>query len=180
MTLPVRSFLALSILVIILAACGTATGAPGADDPTPSQPASPTVEPTAEPTAEPTEEPTAEPTEEPAEEREVDGTITVAEGMVPSGPGGTIAEAIAAGPSGDLPTLVNGVLFRDVDGRIFLATGLADAEAPTFDGPMLEVIGMDADGPNFDMANAELLGLEEANGIVFVRNSQVLGFIELP
>lgn len=175
MTLPIRSLLALSILVIVLAACGTTAGAPGSETPTPSQPANPTAKPTADPTA----EPTAEPTEEPTEERQADGTITVAE-MAFSGPGATIAEAIAAGPSDDLPALVNGVLFRDTDGTIYLATAVSDDDGPTFDGPMLEVLGMDSDGPEFDMANAELLGLEEANGIVFKQNAQVLGFIELP
>ena len=72
------------------------------------------------------------------------------------------------------------MLFRDTDGRIFLATTVADEDAPTFDGPTLEVIGFPADGESWDMANADLLGLEEANGIVFKRDSQVLGIIELP
>ena len=114
-----------------------------------------------------------------ADEREVAGVITVAE-MAFSGPGGTIAEALDNGSTGnELPTLVNGVLFRDTDGTIYLATSLSDASAPTFDGPMLEVLNMDNEGDSWDMANAELIGLEEANGIVFKQDAQILGFLEV-
>lgn len=165
MNLPIRSILALSVLLIVLAACGTTTVAdPVSETPAPSQPADPSVEPS-----------------QPAgEEREVAGTITVAEGMAFSGPGGTVQEALDAGPSGEMPTLVNGVLFRDLDGTIYLAASVSDVTAPTFEGPMLEVLNMDNAGDSWDMANAELLGLEEANGIVFNQNAQILGYLELP
>ena len=171
MTHPIRSILALSILVIVLAACGTTIGAPASEVPTPTEPAVPTVEPSAEPTV--------EPTEAPPEEREVAGTITVAEGMAFSGPGGTIQEVLEIGDSGEYPTLANGVLFRDTDGAIYLATSVSDITAPTFDGPMLLVLGHPNDGSSWDMANAELLLLEEANGIVFRQNSQILGFLDV-
>lgn len=172
MNLPIRSILAISILAIVLAACSTTSGAPTSPSQTPSQPAAPSEEPSEQPSEQPSEEPSDE-------ERDVDGTITVAEGMVPSGPGATIQEALDNGPSGEFPTLVNGVLFLDPDGRIYLATAVSDPAAPTFDGPMLEVIGLDADGPELDMDNAEVLGLEEANGIVFNPEAQVLGFLEI-
>ncbi len=122
------------------------------------------------------------PTESPApsaEQREVAGTITLAE-MAFSGPGGTVQEALDAGSSAEFPTLVKGVLFRDTDSTIYLATSVSDVTAPTFEGPMLEVLNTPNDGPSWDMANAELLGLEEANGIVFNRAAQVLGYLELP
>lgn len=96
MNLPIRSILALSILVIVLAACGTTVGAPS--EPAASPTAEPSVEPTAEPTQSPLEAP-AEPTEPAAEKRDVAGTITVAEAAF-SGPGGTIQEALDNGPSG--------------------------------------------------------------------------------
>ena len=99
--------------------------------------------------------------------------------MAFSGPGGTIQEALDAGSSGELPNLVNGVLFLDTDGTIYLATAVSDESVPTFEGPMLEVLNMDNTGDSWDMANAELLGLEEANGIVFNQNAQVLGFLEV-
>ena len=181
---PSPSILALPLLVIVLVACGQTDAAPGSQAPTPSQPAAtieptaePTTEPTADPTSKPTVEPTAEPTEAPAA-REVAGTITVAEAAF-SGPGGTIQEAIENGSSGDVPTLVNGVVFRDTDGTIYLATSVSDASAPTFEGPMLEVLNAPNDGPSWDMANAELMGLEEANGIVFNQDVQILGYVEI-
>lgn len=139
----------------------------------------PSVEPTVAPTEQPSEQPTEVPAEAPADERDVDGVITVYPGIA-SGPGGSILDALDYGPTGDMPALVNGVLFRDVDGRIFLATAVSDPAAPTFDGPMLEVVGYPNDGPTWDMENAELLGLQEAHGIVFQENAQILGTIELP
>ncbi|HEX2766785.1 MAG TPA: hypothetical protein VHR55_09155 [Candidatus Limnocylindria bacterium] len=173
MKTPIRTTLVLALLAIAGAACGTATGANEPSAPaTPSQPASDPVSQPAQPSMAPSEDPAPQ-------ERVVVGTVTVAE-MAFSGPGATIAEAIAHGnDEGDLPSLVNGVLFRDADGTVYLASAITDADAPTFDGPMLEVLNMDSDGPSWDMANAELLGLEEANGIVFQRDAQVLGFIEL-
>jgi hypothetical protein len=171
MTHPIRSFLALSILALVLAACGQTADAPASETPEPSQPTAPSQAPT---------DPPAASSEEPeAGARDVAGTITVAQ-MAFSGPGGTIQEALDTAPDGDLPSLVNGVLFRDTDGSIYLATSVSDTSAPTFDGPMLQVLEMDADGPSWDMANAEMLGLEEANGIVFKQDAQVLGFVELP
>ncbi len=169
MTTPQRSILALSTLafVLVLAACGTTVGAP-----TPPPTASP------DPSVAPSEEPVA-PSEPADEERQVDGTITVAQ-MAFSGPGASIQEALDAGPSDDLPTLVNGVLFLDTDGAIYLATSVSDTTAPTFDGPMLLVLGMPNDGPSWDMANAELVNLQEAGGIIFKDDAQVLGFLAIP
>jgi hypothetical protein len=169
MTHSIRSILAISILAIVLAACATTPDAPTSEAPAPSQPAAPSVEPSMAPSEAPADE-----------EREVAGTITVAEGMTFSGPGGTIQEALDIGPTGDDPTLVNGVLFRDTDGTIYLASGVSDTSVPTFEGPMLEVLNMANDGASWDMENAELLGLEEADGIVFLQDAQVLGFLELP
>ena len=60
--------------------------------------------------------------------------------MAFSGPGATIQEALDIGPTeGELPQLVRGVLFRDLDGEIYLATAVSDSDAPTFEGPMLRV-----------------------------------------
>ena len=175
MTHPIRSILALSILLIVLAACGTTVGAPASEapspTPTPTEPAAPSVEPSVAP---------SEPEAPADEEREVAGIITMAE-MAYSGPGGTIQEALDNGPTGnEIPTLVNGVIFRDTDGTIYLASSISDVTAPTFEGPMLKVLNMPNDGPSWDMAYAEQNLLEEANGIVFRQESQVLGFLELP
>ena len=179
MTHPIRSLLILAILAVTLAACAT-VGASGSEAPAPSDPAVPTVQPSVEPSVAPSEAP-IEPSEEPAaEEREIAGIITMAE-MAFSGPGGTIQEALDNGPTGnELPTLVNGVIFRDTDGTIYLATAVSDTSAPTFEGPMLKVLNMPNDGPSWDMAYGADIGLEEANGILFRENAQVLGFLELP
>jgi hypothetical protein len=186
MTHRTRSILALAILTFALVACGQTVAAPASETPKPAQPdvSSPTAEPTAEPTLKPAVEPTqapAEPTEpaEPADEdRQVAGTITMAAAAF-SGPGGTIQEAIDNPPTGEYPILLNGVIFRDTDGTVYLASSISDATAPTFDGPMLEVLEYPNDGPTWDMANADMVGLEEANGIVFKRNAQVLGYLEI-
>ena len=163
----IRTLLLLTITTILVAACGTTAGSPGSQSPDPTQPADASVE------------PSETPAESPAAEREVAGTLTVAEGMTTSGPGVSVQEAVAAGNSGESPTLVNGALFLDTDGKIYLATSVSDASVPTFDGPMLEVLNMDNTGDSWDTANAELLGLEEANGIVFNQNAQVLGYLEV-
>jgi hypothetical protein len=173
MTFRIRSILAISIIAIVLAACSTAVG----DAASPSQPAAPSQP--ASPSADPSVEPSEQPSEAPADvERNVAGTITLYPGTV-SGPGGTIQQALDNGPTGDLPTLVNGVLFKDPDGRIYLATAVTDESAPTFEEPMLEVLGIASDAPDLDMANAEILGLQEANGIVFKADAQILGTLEI-
>jgi hypothetical protein len=182
MTHSIRSILAITIIAIVLAACSTAVGAPASQSPSPSsspsQPAAPSADPSVEPSVEPSEAP-VEPSQPEVVEREIAGVITQAE-MAFSGPGGTIAEALANGPTGDeIPTLVNGVIFRDTDGTIYLATSVSDTSVPTFEEPMLKVLNMSNDGPSWDMTHAADIGLQEANGILFRENAQVLGFLEL-
>lgn len=168
MTHSIRSILALTILAVVLTACGTTIGAPTSEAPEPSQPAVPSAD------------PSVAPSEVADEGREIAGIITMAE-MAFSGPGGTIQEALDNGPTGnDLPTLVNGLLFQDPDGTIYIASAISDTDAPTFEGPMLLVLNMPNDGPSWDMAYADANSLEEANGILFRQNAQVLGFLELP
>ena len=174
MTPAFRSALALSILAIVLVACGTTVGAPASEDPAPSQPASPSVEPSEAPSEAP-----VEPSAPDDEARDIDGTLTVYPGTW-SGQGASIQDALDAGPTGpDLPILVKGILFRDTDGRIYLATSVSDVTVPTFEAPMLEVLGYGNDGPVWDMENAEMLGLREANGVVFQPESSILGTLEV-
>lgn len=176
MTHPIRSIFALTILVVVLVACGTTVGAPASEAPEPSQPATPSVQPSVQPSVEPSVEP--EPSEPAQEAREIAGILTEAQAAF-SGPGGTIQEALDHGSTGnEIPTLVNGVLFRDTDGKVYLATSVSDKDAPSFDGPMLLVITGN-DGPSWDMAYAEDTGLQEANGILFRENAQVLGYLEV-
>lgn len=162
---PIRSTLALSVLVVILAACGgTASTSP-----------TPSVPPSSSP-AEPTTSPSEAPTETPEASPEVVGTITMVDGVSAGGPGEAIADALAMGMTH--PTLVNGVLFMDADGAIYLASSITDASAPTFGGPMLEVIGYPENTADWDMANADVTGLQEANGVLFFEDAQLYGVVE--
>ncbi|MGH2429912.1 MAG: hypothetical protein ACRDGV_13710 [Candidatus Limnocylindria bacterium] len=153
----VRSILAISALVVILAACGT-TAASAPESPAPASPAP----------AAPSEAPPASP--------DVAGTISVVDGVAVGGQGVSIAEAIAS-PMTE-PVLVNGVLFMDTDGTLYLADSLTDASAPTFGELRLRVLDYPASEAEWDIENAELTGLQEANGILFFENKQVFGVIE--
>ena len=95
---PIRSTLALSVLVVILAACGTTAST----SPEPSAP------PSSSP-AEPSSSPSEAPSEEPDASPDVVGTITMVDGVSVGGPGGSIAEALAANMPE--PMLVNGVFY---------------------------------------------------------------------
>jgi hypothetical protein len=164
MRLPIRFTLGLSILVVVLAACATATApTPEPSAPQPSSPSEPSTTPS--PSA---ETPEASP--------EIVGTITMVDGVVVGGPGGSIADALASGITD--PMLVNGVLFMDADGTIYLASTLTDPAAPSFGGPMLEVVGYPENTADWDMANADVTGLQEANGIRFFETAQLYGVVD--
>lgn len=157
MTHKIRATIGGVLLVVVLAACGTTTGTPASEQPTPSTPATPTAEPSVAPSEAPVETPDASPAPV--------GILTIADGAAAGGPGLTIAEALA----GDLsqPVLVRGVMFRDADGNIYLADELTDETVPTFGDLRLTVENFPTDGPTWDMADAEITGLREANGILF-------------
>ena len=106
---------------------------------------------------------------------ETDGTISIVEGGAVGGPGGSVADALAAGTTE--PMLVNGVLFKGSDGTIYLADSVTDPATPTFGDPILEVAHYTESEGEWDMANAELLGLQEANGVVY-REVQMYGVVE--
>ena len=165
MNLSIRSLLAASALAIVLAACGTAAA-------TPPETASPTP---ASPTPAPSEAPEAPESPGAPEAPEVVGTITVTGGAAVMGPGGSISDAIASGITD--PMLVNGVLYMDTDGSIYLADSLTDASVPTFGGGRLEVVDYPTGGAEWDIANADATGLQEANGILFFEDHQLFGVV---
>ena len=156
MRTPIRSLLFLSLLAVVLAACGTTAGTPAESTPPSSAPSDP-----------PSESPDATP--------EVDGTITFVDGVAVGGSGGSIANALAAGS--DEPMLVNGVFYMDTDGNLYLADSLTDASVPTFGGPILEVLNYPDSPDTWDMANAEVTGLQEANGVRYFENNQLFGVV---
>jgi hypothetical protein len=136
-----------------------------------------TPAPTAPPSVPPSEEPSEEPAETPDASADVVGTFSMIDGVATTGPGIPLVEAIA-NPTGE-PTIVNGALFMDANGVLFLAASVTDASAPKFGGPLLRVLGYPEGGAEWDPANAEITGLQQANGILFFEDSRLYGVIEL-
>lgn len=173
MKTSIRSFLALTTLAIVLAACGTS----GAGDPDPSASPSdaPSVEPSVPPSEAPAETPTETPAESPGGEPVPSGTLTFTEGAVVDGPGTPLAEAL----KGDLsqPILVRGTLFLDADGKLYFAESVTDASVPTFSDLRLSVANYPTDGPTWDMADADITGLQEVNGVRFFEDTKLYGTI---
>ena len=169
----IRSLIVVAVLVVGLVALRTVTAT------TPEAPpvASPSTPPAEEPSTDPTPAPTEEPAETPDEEADIVGTFTMVDGVATTGPGIPLAEAVA-NPTGE-PTIVNGALFMDIDGTLFLAASVTDASAPTFGGPLLRVLGYPEGGAEWDPANAEVTGLQQANGILFFEDARLYGVIEL-
>ena len=156
----IRSILALSIIAIILAACGTTAGAPSSS-PEPSSPPPSVAAPES-------------PEETPAVSPNVVGTLTMI-GAAVDGPGEPLSNALARDLSE--PVFARGVLFLDTDGQLYFADSIIDDEAPTFGDLRVRVEGYETDGPTWDMASAELTGLQEANGIRFYPDTKLYGTI---
>ncbi len=166
MKTPFRSILGLSVIAVIIAACGTSPAT--ADDPTPPPSSAPSAP---APSEAPEETPEATPTASP----EPVGTLTVTDGAAVSGPGAPLSEAL----DGDLsqPVLVRGTLFMTTDGELFFAESLEDATMPTFGELRVRVENYPTDGPTWDMDDAEITGLQEANGVLFFEDTRLYGTI---
>jgi hypothetical protein len=163
-------FLLVAVLAIILTACGTAAANPEPSDepassPTPIATPAPTVAPEPTVVPEPTEAPTT-----------TDGTVTIVGGGSVSGPGGSIADALAAAL--DQPYLVNGVLLKDLDGTIYLCDSLTDTTPVACDGLVLEVLEYPTNGAEWDLENAELTGLKESGGVLYFEFTQLFGIVK--
>jgi hypothetical protein len=169
MKIPTRSILGLSVVAVLLVACGAA------GDPDPSTAPSETPTPTLEPSVPPSEAPAETPDETPGGAPVPSGTFTFTEGAVVDGPGIPLAEAL----EGDLsqPILVRGTLYRDADGNVWFAESVTDASVPTFSDLRLAVANYPTDGPTWDMADAEIKGLQEVNGIRFFEDTKLYGTI---
>ncbi|HUF06859.1 MAG TPA: hypothetical protein VMP86_05675 [Candidatus Binatia bacterium] len=151
------------VLAVVLAACGTATANPDPVD-EPAAP-SPTVSPA--PTVAP--EPTAPPATG-------DGTITIVGGGSVSGPGGNIGDALDAAL--DQPYLVNGVLLKDLDGKIWLCDSLTDTTPVACDGLVLEVLEYPTGGAEWELENADITVLQESEGVLYFEFNQLFGVVE--
>ena len=165
MKIPTRSILGLSVVAVLLVACGAA-GDPDASI-APSETPSPSVQPSLPPSEAPAETPGGVPVPS--------GTFTFSDGAAVDGPGIPLAEAL----DGDLtqPILVRGTLFRDADGNVWFAESVTDASVPTFSDLRLAVANYPTDGPTWDMADAEIKGLQEVNGIRFFEDTKLYGTI---
>ena len=161
--------LLVAVLAMVLTACGTAAANPDTMD----EPASPTPIATPVPTVAPEPTDSPEPTEPPATS---DGTVTIVGGGSVSGPGGSIAEALAAAL--DQPYLVNGVLLKDLEGTIYLCDSLTDTTPVACDGLVLEVLEYPTGGAEWDLENAELTGLKESGGVLYFEFNQLFGIVK--
>lgn len=163
-----RSFIPLALIVMLLAACGTA----GSATPTaqPSEVADPSTEPStpAEPSTAPSEEPSVEPIG--------NGTLTMVDGQSVGGPGVSVGEAIESGITE--PVLVRGILLMDPQGKIWICDGFAGGGVPTCGEPMLEVVGYPETTGDWDPANAPDTGLQEADGVLWFDEAFIYGVVE--
>lgn len=159
MTIPTRSFLAVPVLVLALAAC-TGTTNESADDA--SQSAAPTS-------------PAAEAPSESPHDATAHGTFTMVDGVSAGGPGVDVADAIAA--ANPEPVLVNGVLLMDLDGTIWLCESLSESSPPGCGGEGLRVIGYPEGTADWDLEGAAVTGLQEADGVLYFETAQLYGVV---
>jgi hypothetical protein len=122
----VRRLLAIFIVTLFLAACGTGAG----DDPVTDVGTTPG----------------------PAAGTQADGVLVVESGATASGPGISVGDALEQVGS-DQPLLVNGSLFVDGDGAALLCEAIAESFPPQCGGLRLEVRGLDPDGQVLEEAN---------------------------
>jgi hypothetical protein len=168
----IRPVLLLVAISALLVACGTSqVASPSASD-TPSPSVAPSQAPESQAPTEPSATP--EPTNQGAEVPS--GTLTVADGLIVDGPGEPLGVALATRDLTE-PVFVNGVLFLDEDGTLWMADEIVDPSVPTFSDVRVRVANYPTDGPTWDMASAELTGLQEVNGIRFYEETQLYGTV---
>lgn len=161
--MKIRSFLALTALAVVLAACATvAPGNSPSDAPTSSPP----------PSVAPSDAPSEAPEETPAAEPEVIGTVTILPAAV-DGPGLSLADALTSDLSE--PIFIRGFVFKDTDGQVYFADEMTDESAPTFSSPRVLVLNHPTDGPTWDIGDAAITGLQEANGVLFYEDAAIYG-----
>ena len=168
MSKRIRILLLPAAVAVVLAACGTAADPSSSD--APSTPPDPSSVPSTAP-----DRPSDPPSPSMPGAPVPSGTLTVADGAIADGPGVPLSEVLG----GDLtnPVLVNGVLFLDEDGVVWMADSVLDASVPTFSDVRVQVANYPTDGPTWDLADAEITGLQEVNGIRFFEDTKLYGTI---
>ena len=170
MTRIIRPILFLVAIAALLVACGT-TASPSASD-TPASQAPESQAPESQAPSEPAA--SAEPSNQGVEVPS--GTLTVADGAAVDGPGEALSTVLESGNLSE-PVFVNGTLYLDEDGTVWLAEEVVDASVPTFSDLRVQVANYPTDGPTWDMANADVTGLQEVNGIRFYEDTKLYGTI---
>ena len=132
-----------------------------------------TVSATFEQVGESLDSPPAATSTAPAEES---GTLTIEAGAIADGPGESVTEALAA--ARDEPTLVNGIVLKDLDGVIWLCEELADTSPPSCGEPRLRLLDYPEGTADWDMATGELIGLQEEAGVLWREGAQFFGVVE--
>jgi len=95
-------------------------------------------------------------------------TLVVADGAPGDGPGMSVADALAHGPSDDLVS-VSGALFVAPDGTVRLCDAIAESFPPQCGGASIVVTGLDL---------STVADLQEANGVRWVESVVLFGSVE--
>jgi hypothetical protein len=116
-------------------------------------------------------------TASPSEAAEADATLTIVDlGGPIDGPGVSVADALA-NATGD-PSIVNGILLKDLDGVIWLCDELADTSPPSCGDPRLLVLEYPEGGAEWDLETGEVVGLQEEDGVLWIENTRNYGVVE--
>lgn len=95
-------------------------------------------------------------------------TLVVADGGPGDGPGMSVADALAHGPTDDLVS-VSGALFVAPDGTVRLCDAIAESFPPQCGGASIEVSGLDL---------STVADLQEANGVRWAESVVLFGSVE--
>ena len=96
-------------------------------------------------------------------------TLTIAQGVQADGPGKSVGEALAH--NGGPQDLVNGILIKDADGRVWLCEALVKSSPPQCGEPRLLVLNI---GPDAFFGDP---GVHVADGVRWVDQVQLFGFV---
>jgi len=94
--------------------------------------------------------------------------LVVADGGAGEGPGISVADAVAHGPTDDLVS-VSGALFVDPDGIVRLCDAIAESFPPQCGGASIEVSGLDL---------STVADIQEANGVRWAESIVLFGSVE--
>jgi hypothetical protein len=100
-------------------------------------------------------------------------TLTIAPGVQADGPGESVSEALAH--NGSPQDLVNGILLKDADGRVWLCEALVKSSPPECAEPRLLVLNMPPEDAFFQDPGAHV-----ADGVRWADRVQLFGSVRAP